>query len=194
MLPNIRSDRCQEDHNKMQEVNGLSDITVRPFFQTDLEIVVEIAKIAWVPVFESYRRIMGDDIFDLTYPDWRGDKEAQIRKAAADDTPVHFLSAVVDGRVVGFVSWVIHSSSGAGEIGNNAVHPEYQNRGIAKMLYRQVFVELRKKGVRLVKVNTGLDQSHAPARSAYEKSGFSAGIPMVTYHADLERLAVEMET
>jgi hypothetical protein len=41
---------------------------------------------------------------------------------------------------------------------------------------------MRDEGMRLATVSTGGDASHAPARRAYEKLGFGAGIPAVTLY------------
>ena len=44
---------------------------------------------------------------------------------------------------------------------------------------------LRAHGMRVVKVTTGGDKSHAPARRAYEKAGFRTDLPTVTYFREL---------
>jgi hypothetical protein len=39
--------------------------------------------------------------------------------------------------------------------------------------------------MRFAKVHTGLDPSHAPARRAYEKAGFTTQLPTVDYYRKL---------
>jgi ribosomal protein S18 acetylase RimI-like enzyme len=90
-----------------------------------------------------------------------------------------------DGRVVGFITFYQSHRAGIGEIGNNAVHPDFQGRGIGPRLYRHVFRELRRAGVRFVEVGTGGDTFHARARKAYEKVGFAMPYPGVTYYREL---------
>jgi len=44
---------------------------------------------------------------------------------------------------------------------------------------------MKSKGCVGVKVTTGLDDKHAPARRAYEKIGFTKNLPSVTYYKEL---------
>ena len=168
--------------------------TIRDMEEGDLDAVVEIARQSWKPVFVSWRELMGEPIFSRIYEDWQDDKESQIRRAAAPESGMAFLVAVADRRVAGFVSWrVDQDKQGKGpvaEIGNNAVDPEWQNRGIASGLYAEVIRRCRAADVATIKVTTGLDPSHAPARRAYEKAGFGSGIPMVTYWQDLKLTSI----
>lgn len=59
------------------------------------------------------------------------------------------------------------------------------NRGIATQLYQHVFARLKEMGMKVVRVTTGGDPSHAPARRAYEKAGFSLRVPHVEYYKEL---------
>ena len=101
------------------------------------------------------------------------------------DSGINVVVAELDGLVVGFADFYCHEQSGIGEIGNNAVHPDYQGRGIAGRLYEAVFERMRERGMRFAKVGTGLDPSHAPARRAYQKAGFDRERQTVTYYRDL---------
>jgi hypothetical protein len=44
---------------------------------------------------------------------------------------------------------------------------------------------LRTAGMGYARVTTGGDPAHAPARRGYEKAGFGADLPSVTYHREL---------
>ena len=61
----------------------------------------------------------------------------------------------------------------------NAVHPEHAGRGIGTWMYEQAMARMRAHGMALATVGTAGDASHAPARRAYEKAGFGAGLPSV---------------
>lgn len=52
-------------------------------------------------------------------------------------------------------------------------------------MYAYAFARLRERGMRYVRVSTGGDPAHAPARRAYEKAGFVIGLPGVEYHREL---------
>ena len=160
---------------------------IRPAVGADVDEMAEIEVQAWQPVFDSFRQILGDELFAAVHPDWRNDKANQIRSAAAT-SEVQFLVAEEGNIIVGFVSWRVSKQEGktvVAEIGNNAVGPHRQNQGIATSLYAEVLQRCRDEGVVAIKVTTGLDPSHAPARRAYEKAGFAHGVPMVTYWQDL---------
>jgi ribosomal protein S18 acetylase RimI-like enzyme len=158
-------------------------ITVRESNPEDEDRIVEIALRAWEPIDQSFRRMLGADLFAILHPDWRREKERQIRSAFADDHGA-FAVAELDGRVVGFVSFYA-KRSGVGEIGHNAVDPAFQSRGIATRLYAHALDRLRDAGMTHAEVRTGLDPAHGPARRAYRKAGFDRERPTVTYYRQL---------
>lgn len=162
-----------------------TDVVMREPKLDDTETLVEIALAAWEPIYASYRQMMGDDLFTAVIPDWRAEKGRQIREMCQPGSRMTVAVAEVAGQIVGFVSFYADQSRGVGVIGNNAVHPAWQNRGIAQAMYAHVFAQLRQHGMRAVRVNTGGDPSHAPARRAYEKAGFAVGIPCVDYYRKL---------
>jgi GNAT superfamily N-acetyltransferase len=140
---------------------------------------------AWEPIYAQYRSVMGEEIFRTLYPDWRASKAGQVRRACAAGSGVHARVAELDGRVVGFVTFHAAPPSGVGEIDNNAVHPDAQGKGVAQKMYAAAFDVMRALGVNVVKVHTGGDPAHAPARRSYEKAGFGVSLPSVTYYRKL---------
>jgi len=159
------------------------DLTIREFEPGDVERVVEIALLAWEPIYASYRGMLGDELFDTLHPDWKREKAGHIRRGLADGRGAAFV-AKRDGEIVGFVT-ACAKGNGVGEIGNNAVQPAHQGRGIAGRLYERAFEWMRGQGMRFAEVGTGLDPAHAPARRAYEKAGFDRAMPNVTYFRKL---------
>ena len=85
-----------------------------------------------------------------------------------------------DGVVVGFVSLSMDPNESVGEIGLNAVHPDYGCRGIGRGLIDFALARMKDRGMVAAKVATGGDRSHAPARRTYEKAGFTSAIPSLT--------------
>jgi ribosomal protein S18 acetylase RimI-like enzyme len=53
------------------------------------------------------------------------------------------------------------------------VDPDYQRRGIATRLTETALEHMRDRGMDIAVVETGGDPGHAPARAAYEASGFT---------------------
>ena len=162
-----------------------SDLTIRDLEPADVEAVVEIAVAAWAPIFASFRRILGEDLFCALHPDWRKEKAGQVRSACDPASRASVSVAEEGGRTVGFITFHMDDRTRVGEIGNNAVHPDFQGQGIGTRMYRHVFERMKEAGMRFVKVGTGGDPSHAPARAAYEKVGFSIQVPSVHYYRAL---------
>jgi len=163
----------------------LEDIVIRELKQDDVEAAVEIAAAAWKPIFDVRRGIIGEELFAALHPDWRKRKVDQVRAACRPDHSARVLVAEKDGRVVGFITFYTNDTSKVAEIGNNAVHPDYQGHGIGAAMYEDVFDRMREVGMRFVKVVTGGDPAHAPARRAYEKVGFDVQVPVVNYYRRL---------
>jgi len=150
------------------------------------ETLTALSVVAWKPIYGQYREMMGDDLFARLYPDWRENKAGHIRNALKVESHPGLAVAECDGEIVGFVTWYLHvHQRGIGEIGNNAVRPEHQGKGIAPRLYALALDEMRAAGMSHARVGTGLDPAHAPARRAYEKAGFNIGIPSVEYYREL---------
>ena len=93
---------------------------------------------------------------------------------------------ILDAMVVGFISYKVDRRNKVGTVGTNAVHRAYRGQGIGGQLYQHVFDCLKDEGISFVKVVTGLDEGHAPARRAYEKAGFTANLKSICYYKKLE--------
>ena len=143
----------------------------------DVERLVAIALAAWPPLHEYLRERMGEELYRAAHPDWRKDKAEQIRAACRPGSGAGVCVAEIAGRIVGFATYYTGVRPGMGEIGNNAVEPDCQGRGVGTRMYEYVFARLKQRGMEFVKVGTGVDPAHAPARRAYEKAGFATGIP-----------------
>jgi GNAT superfamily N-acetyltransferase len=163
----------------------LEGLSIRDLKAGDAETLAQMAVDAWRPIYASYRGILGDDLFTAAFPNWEEKKAGQIRTACAEGSRASVYVAEKGGQIVGFVTFYLDQSTNVGEIGNNAVSPDWQGQGIGTAMYERVFEALRSRGVRVVKVGTGGDPSHAPARRAYEKAGFTASLPSVTYYRKL---------
>ena len=160
----------------------MDNFTIRLAEERDVERLVSIARNEWSAVYEGYRDQLGDELFAIAYPTPKDTKEAQIRRVALGGC---CYVAEIDGVVAGFVTCLYDENLKIGTISNNAVSAEFRGRGIGPRMYDFVFELLRSKGALAVRVTTGLDDAHAPARRAYEKAGFSANLPSVTYYKKL---------
>ena len=168
----------------------MKELGLRAFQPADVERLVDIAVAAWAPIYAWYRQTMGGELFAAAFPSWPEEKARQVRVACgaarADPTGSAYVGVAEQaGRIVGFVTCYASEDSGIGEIGNNAVRPDAQGKGIGPRLYEHAFAWLRARGMRYVKVCTGGDPAHAPARRAYEKAGFTVQLPGVEYYREL---------
>jgi ribosomal protein S18 acetylase RimI-like enzyme len=160
---------------------------IRNANENDLNRVAEIALQAWARIHDSYRKIMGAQMHHDLHADWEVNKEAQVR-GHWKNHPEWFrvVESVETGAVVGFITFRIDAANSMGIIGNNAVAPGAQGRGIGTMMYDDVLERFRAHGLKYASVTTGLDEGHAPARRAYEKAGFDIVRPDVTYYQYLD--------
>ena len=163
----------------------MGNLIIREAEPRDHGAIDEIVGSAWKDVFDYFRRTMGDELFHAARGDWQAAKTRQVIASCEGQGGARVYVAEVDGRVAGFVTSHVDERRRIGEIGNNAVHPEFQGRGIATRMYEFVLDEMRRRGCLYAKVSTGGDSTHAPARRAYEKTGFDRSVPHVTYWRDL---------
>lgn len=168
-----------------QKDEGLADLVVRAFDSGDLSRLEEVRRAAFAPVFASFRKIVGAAIYQHALGKVDEEQAKLLEQLCGDESSYSVLVAERQGEVVGFVSYIVHAETRFGEIGLNAVHPDHGGRGIGTHLYRLVLDRMRAAGVKAVEVATGGDPSHAPARRAYEKAGFTKGLPSVALYREL---------
>jgi ribosomal protein S18 acetylase RimI-like enzyme len=157
---------------------------IRRVCDADVEDLVQLSLLAWVPIFESFQHILGPAIYPLIWPDWQAGQRAGIEMVCKDRDKFTVLVAELEQKVVGFLAYELNTKDSIGEVQLLAVHPDYQNRGIGTELNVHALSEMKKRGMGMAKVETGGDPSHAPARRSYEKAGYT-GLPLVRYFKDL---------
>lgn len=151
--------------------------------EKEVEAACNIAKLAWARVHDSFRKIMGEDMHDVLCANWEEGKAAQVR-GHFERNPEWFyvVARLEDGKVVGFLTVRLDQKKSLGTIGNNAMDPSVQGRGMGSEMHRFALDLFKEKGMRFASVMTGLDEGHAPARRAYEKAGFDIRREDVTYY------------
>jgi ribosomal protein S18 acetylase RimI-like enzyme len=154
----------------------MEKVTIRPARDDDLETVKQIAVEAWDTIYQSLRSSMGDELFLAMHSDWRTEKAEQVAR--------HYRN-YPETTLVGFITYNLFERKKLGIIGNNAIHPKYQGRGLGTKQYLRVLEIFRKNGMLYAEVTTGSDESHARARAAYEKVGFKPVSRSVRYCREL---------
>ena len=160
------------------------DLCIRPVRDNDVDALVELSLLAWIPVFSSFEQVLGPEIYAIIYPDWRKSQKEAVEAVCKDGEKTVIWVAEVDGIPVGFVAYELSIEDQTGELQFLAVHPEYQNRGIGTELNNLALKKMKESGMKMAVVGTGGDPSHAPARRSYEKAGYTA-LPLVRYYKDL---------
>lgn len=162
----------------------MSDIVIRPFRMEDADAVAAIADEAWRGINASYRKLLGDEVFGILFPEGDERKGREMRGVCARN-PESLWVAVNEDRVVGFVSFHLDAKTKVGTLGNNAVASAMRGRGVAQRMYAAVLDHFRREGIRCAAVRTGLDEGHVAARRAYEKAGFNLKLESVMYYRTL---------
>jgi GNAT superfamily N-acetyltransferase len=160
------------------------NLHIRPVRDDDIENLVQLSLLAWVPVFISFEQVLGSTIYKLIWPDWRTSQKEGVETICKDSEKYTTWVAESDGIVVGFLACGLNDENKNGEVMLLAVHPEYQNRGIGIELYTFALEKMKESGMKLAVVGTGGDPGHAPARRSYEKARYTP-LPLVRYHKDL---------
>src|SRR5512137_2652074 len=148
---------------------------IRSLVESDTDAIAELSLLAWAPIFESFRSVLGSRIYEILWPDWKKSQREGVVGACRAPDKYTTLVAETDGRVVGFISYELKGETG--EVVLLAVHPEFQRRGIATQLNQAALDAMKAAGVKLAVVETGGEDGHSPARCAYEKAGYT-GLPI----------------
>ncbi|MEM8640024.1 MAG: GNAT family N-acetyltransferase [Cyanobacteria bacterium P01_G01_bin.54] len=154
-------------------------INFRQSTQSDLPILEEIRQKAFEPVFDSFRSILGDQIYFLAQEPEDSQQGQLLSDMFLTETVWQVYVVELSDEVVGFVSIRMDSDSKVGEVGLNAVHPDHSGQGIGTEMYKFAINQMKRCGMQVATVATGGDPSHEPARRAYAKSGFNVQIPSV---------------
>jgi ribosomal protein S18 acetylase RimI-like enzyme len=152
-------------------------LTVRPARFDDIKSICDITELAFEPVSLSRMR---QDFFgeNLGGKKWNAYKNRELEGFCR---PRIYQVVVADwaGQVVGYATWLFDSESGVAEIGNNAVHPKFQGKGIGMALQNEIERRMRKDGFTRFAVTTlGND---IPAQKLYEKLGYTRFAESIHY-------------
>ena len=159
-------------------------LTTRPADENDLDTLQELTVLAFEPIFESFAKILGSRIFPMVYPDWKQLHRDHVITFFRNEQS-HLCVVDIDDIPRGLISYRLDDDEKKGEIEFLAVHPDYQNDGVGTHLNDFALGKMREAGMQLAVVGTGGDESHAPARRAYEKAGF-VPLPNVWYVQKLD--------
>ena len=149
---------------------------IRRYRPSDLETLKTITAICFdgVSIDQNIERLYG-----LVHgKDWRWRKKRHID----DDAEINaagILVAIVDGRIVGYVTTRVDKAAGIGGIPNFAVLPEFQQRGIGRRLLEEAVAYFAAEGLSYARIET-LDQNDVGAHF-YPDFGFQEVARQIHY-------------
>jgi GNAT superfamily N-acetyltransferase len=158
-------------------------IWIRALRDNDIADLIQWSLLSFAPIFSSFERILGPQVYPAVYPDWKQSQSEGVESVCRNEK-MEVWVAEQEGRVVGYIAYELHDNDKSGEVMLLAVHPDYQNDGIGTALNEFALDKMREAGMRIAVVGTGGDESHAPARRSYEKAGY-IGLPLVRYYQRL---------
>lgn len=82
---------------------------IRNYRDADFDAIVRITLLAFAPIHEPFRQILGKRIFDLVYPDWKKSHREYVASLCKSDDSHNILVAEDEGRIIGFASYLIHT-------------------------------------------------------------------------------------
>lgn len=157
---------------------------MRKYQPGDLQAVMAIANAGWQEIRKMSRAALGDRISDMLNPAGDAESKGLQVKGQIDSGKYSIAVCVHDDEIVGFITY--KNDGTFGEICNNAAKIGTGLKGIGQTMYKFVLDDFRNAGVKVVKVTTGLDYAHAPARRAYERAGFVKHLDSTTYFMELD--------
>lgn len=151
----------------------------------------EITVACYTPIHESFIEMVGKEAYQEIYYDskkpWPERKIQQNHKLFREH-PAWIWVLENKGRIIGYVSFKTRPEKNHGIFDNNGILPSHAGQGWGKFMYRYVLNYFRNQGLKFALVETGLDDSHIPARRAYEGVGFDHQDLITVYYQDLDRL------
>ncbi len=155
------------------------DFRIRPFEDGDLRAMQRVREAAFRPIFQSFRDIVGEEIYALDVKNSDAEQAEQLANICGPGSTHQIFVAVIGNEIGGFITFSLNSEKRIGEIGLNAVHPDHACQGIGTGMYEFAIMRMKECGMKLATVGTGGDASHMPAQRAYRKAGFGPSLPSI---------------
>ena len=148
--------------------------------------LLDLAMRAWEPIFPALEADVPAFVYRAFYPNGWRERQLDDLGEVLDSESAGIDVAIDDGRPVGWVCTRLHPEDRMSEIYVLVVDPDCHRRGIGTALMERSFARAREAGMMMVMVETGDDDGHSVARSAYESTGFERW-PVARYFKDLGR-------
>lgn len=163
----------------------MSDLRIIPYTPEQRSAVLDLAVAAWSPVFAKTRQEVPGFVYDAFYPNGWQARQVEDVGALLDQNEVSVWLLLDGQHLLGFLGFQLHPEDQMGAIHIIAIAPDRQGQGLGKHLMQFAESQIRDAGMSMVMVETVDDSGHAPARSAYETSGYQRW-PVARYFKKLQ--------
>jgi GNAT superfamily N-acetyltransferase len=167
-------------------VRSEPQLAIVPFVPAHAPRLEAIRAEAFAPVFASFRTLLGASVASVALANGEAEQRTLLESLCAAQADTQVLVAMRGDLAIGFICTKLDRAHGVGEIVLDAVAPHEAGRGVGTALMERALAYMRAEGMRVAVVGVGGDDSHAPARRAYAKAGFRAGIPSLHLYQTLD--------
>ena len=163
---------------------AMSESHINPYTPEHRSAVLDLTAAAWSPVFANTRSEVPSFVYDAFYPN--GWQERLIKDVGTllDQSEISFFLLMDGQHLIGFLGLQLHPEDQMGAIHILAISPDRQGQGLGKRLLEFAETQIRDAGMSMAMVETIGDSGHAPARAAYEASGYQSW-PVARYFKNL---------
>ena len=153
------------------------DLLIRPAYHEDLKAAMKVTAAAFGPVSTTR---MSEEFFGekLGGKPWHVYKNREI-KNTFDSALHHVIVCEKNKTVVGYATAIYNYDTMVAEIGNNAVHPDYQGQGIGKAMQQEIARRMQEDGFKRFTVQTLT--CDIAAQKIYEKIGYEKIAANIVY-------------
>ena len=156
------------------------ELLLRPAYYSDLKAVREINRLAFedVSLDKIQEKYFDGQLGGKSWDIYKNQQMDNLFKQALDTIIVCEKSGVVTG----YATVIFHREKGIAEIGNNAVHPDFQRQGIGKFMQSEILRRMKAEGFTQFQVSTLTCDT--AAQKLYEKLGYEAVAGSIIYLKD----------
>ena len=150
---------------------------IRPAHYSDINEIKNITRLAFEPVSLDK---MAEDYFATKLGDiaWHEHKNKSVESQCRANI-YQVIVCELNGKTVGFATMAVDLERDIAEIGNNAVHPDFQGMGLGKAMQQEIMRRMVESGFDKFKVSTLTND--IAAQKVYEKLGFEKIISGIYY-------------
>jgi len=162
----------------------MQELTIREAKPEEVDAIValSVAAFAGETVNHFLQQRFGPRSAALRGKTWDELHAETIRKHVGEHLE-YALVAEVGGQLAGYMTYRLSAETSTGTVSYNAVHPDYQRRGVATALITRVLDIFRQEGLHYARVSTL--ETDTRARGLYEKAGFTELVKFVDYIQEL---------